>query len=91
MTDPMGRVNDKWEKIPWDEAFDFIAGKLKKKEEEDGGHGLLCHKGPLESPVSSAELAEKYPLLLITGARSIVFTHSQHRNNRGNYVWPWNH
>ena len=36
-------------------------------------------KEPSCSPVSSPELAEKYPLVLTTGARSFEFFHSEHR------------
>jgi anaerobic selenocysteine-containing dehydrogenase len=35
---------------------------------------------PAESPFSMPELAEKYPLILITGARTIAYQHSQYRN-----------
>ena len=45
ITSPMKKTNGKWKKISWDEAFDFIAGKLKKIKEEDGGNGLFFHLG----------------------------------------------
>lgn len=35
---------------------------------------------PAQSPVSTPELAQRYPLVLTTGARLPVFYHSQHRN-----------
>jgi len=35
---------------------------------------------PAESPVSTPEIAEKYPLILITGAQLNIFTHSMFRN-----------
>lgn len=38
------------------------------------------YEEPRESPVSTPELAEKYPLILMTGRRSWEFFHSEHRN-----------
>ncbi len=38
------------------------------------------HKEPSCSPVSNPELAEKYPLVLTTGARSFEFFHSEQRH-----------
>jgi anaerobic selenocysteine-containing dehydrogenase len=35
---------------------------------------------PAESPVSRPDLIEKYPLVLITGARTIAYQHTQYRN-----------
>lgn len=35
---------------------------------------------PAESPVSRPDLAEKYPLLFVSGSRTIFYHHSQHRN-----------
>jgi anaerobic selenocysteine-containing dehydrogenase len=40
---------------------------------------LPYHTEPPESPYSTPELAEKYPLILITGGRNPVFFHSEHR------------
>ena len=40
---------------------------------------LPFHKEPFESPVSTPEVYEKYPLVLITGRRDGVFFHSEHR------------
>ncbi len=37
------------------------------------------YEEPLESPVSRPDLAEEYPLILTTGARSWGFFHSEHR------------
>jgi anaerobic selenocysteine-containing dehydrogenase len=37
---------------------------------------------PLESPVSRPDLAEKYPLVYTTGARSRAYVHSEYRNIR---------
>ncbi|MFC1894127.1 molybdopterin-dependent oxidoreductase [Chloroflexota bacterium] len=41
---------------------------------------LPRHIEPSESPVSTPELARKYPLILITGARTLQYTHTQFRN-----------
>jgi len=40
---------------------------------------LPSYEEPPESPVSTPELAEEYPLVLTTGARSWGFFHSEHR------------
>ncbi|MBM2830993.1 MAG: Molybdopterin oxidoreductase [Dehalococcoidia bacterium] len=40
---------------------------------------LPVHKEPPESPVSTPELLESYPLVLTTGIRSPVFFHTQYR------------
>ena len=39
------------------------------------------YEEPPESPVSAPELAEKYPLVLTTGARHWGFFHSEHRQS----------
>lgn len=41
---------------------------------------LPIFKEPPESPVSTPELAKKYPLILITGIKTIGYLHSSHRN-----------
>ncbi len=41
---------------------------------------LPVHIEPSQSPVSSPELARKYPLILTTGARTPEYTHAQFRN-----------
>ncbi len=49
------------------------------------------YKEPNESPVSTPELAEKYPFVLTTGQRSYEFFHSEHRNlptMREYHPWP---
>ncbi|BDE96846.1 molybdopterin-dependent oxidoreductase [Raoultibacter timonensis] len=38
------------------------------------------YEEPRESPVSTPDLAEEYPLILMTGRRSWEFFHSEHRN-----------
>ncbi|MBI4288320.1 MAG: molybdopterin-dependent oxidoreductase [Chloroflexi bacterium] len=44
-----------------------------------GQDPLPVHREPAESPVSSPELAARYPLVLTTGARVIEYVHSQLR------------
>ncbi len=44
---------------------------------------LPYFKEPPQSPVTTPELFKKYPLILITGARSNLFFHSEHR------MVPW--
>ena len=47
---------------------------------EDAGHeGLPVYREPYWSPVSTPDLAEHYPLVLTSGARSKTYTHSQGR------------
>jgi anaerobic selenocysteine-containing dehydrogenase len=48
--------------------------------EKMGISPLPQFREPAESPHSQPELFETYPLILTTGARSIVYTHSSHRN-----------
>ncbi|RLC92794.1 MAG: nitrate reductase [Chloroflexi bacterium] len=47
---------------------------------KDEGHDPIpTHREPVQSPISTPELAREYPLLLVTGARMKEFTHSQLR------------
>jgi anaerobic selenocysteine-containing dehydrogenase len=48
--------------------------------EKAGFDPLPTYREPDQSPVSSPELFRRYPLILTTGARSLYFTHTQHRN-----------
>jgi anaerobic selenocysteine-containing dehydrogenase len=48
--------------------------------EKMGHEPLPVHMEPLESPVSTPELAKEYPLVLTTGSRLLQFLHSEHRN-----------
>jgi len=47
---------------------------------EAGYDPIPVYKEPSQSPVSNPELAEEYPLILVTGARTLAFTHCQMRN-----------
>jgi anaerobic selenocysteine-containing dehydrogenase len=64
-------------------GFQTPSGKVEIKSsilEKYGYEPLPVYKEPAESPISTPELAGRYPLVLTTGARVINFTHSQHRN-----------
>jgi anaerobic selenocysteine-containing dehydrogenase len=54
---------------------EILSSILKK----NGYNPLPIYREPVESPINTPELAEKYPLVLTTGARTISYTHSQHR------------
>jgi len=47
---------------------------------EAGFDSIPAHREPGQSPVSTPDLAKKYPLILITGARMREYTHSQLRS-----------
>ncbi len=48
---------------------------------QQGFDPLPDYGEPAQSPYSTPELAQEYPLVLTTGARVPVYYHSQHRNN----------
>ena len=63
-------------------GFSTPSGKFEFRSqvlEEAGFDGLPTYKEPAESPVSTPELAAKYPLILNTGSREPMFVHSRHR------------
>jgi anaerobic selenocysteine-containing dehydrogenase len=45
-----------------------------------GIQALPVFREPPESPISTPDLAEEYPLVLTTGGRLLVYYHSSHRN-----------
>ena len=64
-------------------GFKTPSGKIEFESEELRRHGyaaLPVYEEPAESPVSTPNLANEYPLVLTSGGRSRNFTHSQHRN-----------
>ena len=64
-------------------GFQTPSGKVEIKSsilEKYGYDPLPVYKEPVESPISQPDLAQLYPLVLTTGARTISYTHSQHRN-----------
>jgi len=67
-------------------GFNTETGKVElwsKDYESWGLDPLPLYEEPPQSPVSTPELYEKYPLIMITGARSHLFFHSEHR------MIPW--
>jgi formate dehydrogenase (coenzyme F420) alpha subunit len=66
--------------------FRTPSGKIEIYSEtlaENGYDPLPVHVEPSQSPVSSPELARKYPLILTTGARILEYTHTQFRHVPG--------
>ena len=64
-------------------GFNTSTGKVELWSKTFEGWGLdpLPHfKEPAQSPVSTPELASKYPLLMISGTRSALYFHAEHRN-----------
>lgn len=65
-------------------GFNTKSGKYEfccRQLEQLGMDPLPSYSEPPNSPVSSPELAAKYPLILITGARRTVFFLSEHRQS----------
>lgn len=63
--------------------FRTPSGKIEIFSETLAKHGydpLPVHIEPSQSPISNPELAREYPLILITGARMLEYTHTQFRN-----------
>ena len=64
-------------------GFKTPSGKIEIASATLSEHGLdalpVYHEPP-ESPVSRPDLAEKYPLVMTSGARVMAYTHSQFRN-----------
>ncbi len=60
--------------------------------EELGYDPLPSYREPAESPISTPELAEEYPLILTTGGRFAPMFHSEHRvpgtGTREMHPWP---
>jgi anaerobic selenocysteine-containing dehydrogenase len=64
-------------------GFRTPSGKVELYSEElerMGYDPMPTYQEPLESPISTPELAMDYPLVLTTGAREMEYWHSQHRN-----------
>ncbi|MBW1801453.1 MAG: molybdopterin-dependent oxidoreductase [Deltaproteobacteria bacterium] len=67
-------------------GFNTETGKIElysKTFEEWGIDPLPFFVEPFQSPVSTPDLFKKYPLIMITGARSSVYFHAEHR------MIPW--
>ena len=64
-------------------GFKTPSGKVEIYSPELAAHGydpLPVYREPAESPISAPRLAEEYPLILSTGARTIGYYHSRYRN-----------
>jgi anaerobic selenocysteine-containing dehydrogenase len=57
---------------------EFYAERILKGGKE-GYDPLLTYEEPAESVVSRPDLAKEYPLILTTGGRSMLYTHSRYR------------
>jgi anaerobic selenocysteine-containing dehydrogenase len=65
------------------EGFHTPSGKVELYSgimEEHGYDPLPTYHEPSESPISTPDLAKEYPLILISGPRVRVYTHSQFHN-----------
>ena len=64
-------------------GFSTLSGNVEiysQKLKSYGYNPLPVYKEPYESPVSSPETAEAYPLIITTGARTLHYMHSRHRD-----------
>lgn len=64
-------------------GFDTPSGKIElssPRMKEWGYDPVPSYTEPFFSPVSTADLAREYPLILNTGSRTIAFFHGEHRN-----------
>ena len=64
-------------------GFKTASGKVEIASSLLAEHGLDAlpvYREPPESPVSRPDLAESYPLVMTSGARTPMYTHSQFRN-----------
>ena len=64
-------------------GFQTPSGKVEFKSSILAKYGyqpLPVYREPLESPINSPKLYKQFSLVLSTGARTISYTHSQHRN-----------
>lgn len=64
-------------------GFKTPSGKVElysQRLKDLGYDPLPGYREPTESPFSDRELAKKYPLILTTGSREVVFRHSELRN-----------
>ena len=85
-------LEEKPEGVPYGKAnygeylktgFKTPTGKIEiysETLEKMGYSPLPIHLEPSESPRNSPELAKQYPLILVTGSRTLWFLHSQLRN-----------
>ena len=65
-----------------EEGFRTPSGKVELYSsifEKFGYEGLPFHQEPFESPISTPELADEYPFILITGGKDIAYFHTENR------------
>lgn len=65
------------------DGFKTATGKVElySQELKDFGYDPLpVYREPAESPVSTPEIAQEYPLIATTGARQLEYLHSRFRN-----------
>jgi anaerobic selenocysteine-containing dehydrogenase len=63
-------------------GFETLSGKVELASQvlkEHGFDALPRYREPVESPLSTPELAREFPLVLNTGSRLLMFTHSKLR------------
>ncbi len=75
-------LNGQTEKVYEKKGFSTFSGKVEFDSDElrnAGYDGLPIYHEPAESPVSTPDIAKKYPLVLTSGGRSIAYVHSQQR------------
>jgi anaerobic selenocysteine-containing dehydrogenase len=76
------RVWKKYENVPgW--KFNTPSGKVElysERLEKMGIDPLPTYHEPAESPANRPDLAKYYPLILITGNRSLYYLHDEHRH-----------
>lgn len=82
---PGGIITEKWEGRRYlkDGRFNTPSGKVEIYSETLADHGydpLPVYTEPLESPISTPDLAREYPLILITGAKNKFYVHSRYHN-----------
>jgi len=64
-------------------GFQTPSGKVEISSSILAEHGydpLPVYQEPMESPIRRPDLAQSFPLVLTSGARTVYFTHSQYRN-----------
>lgn len=60
ITEPMLKINGKWHIVSWDEALDFIAGKLTRMTDKYGARSLAVHLGFPLIGTASLLLAQRF-------------------------------
>lgn len=81
---PEGIIYSQWEEKSYlKKGFNTPSGKVEIYSSLLGKYGydpLPTYNEPPQGPISTRDLAKDYPLILTTGPRVNMFTHSQYRN-----------